>query len=342
MTSYFENHFNDCYSEFSFHDQENLNFDEEKNIFQINIQLNENKEEDDSLSQRIFENLAQKENENQKSNPIEYYPLEKIKEELEKNGINILSSHMKNFSENEIQKNIRNIVIILTVNIKERVTINKELLKLKKERDEENNSVKKCLGRPKKGTPSTNSKGTHNKNSHDNIIRKIKTLIINIIRKYLNNIHNIDIKDTDFKTSKNVVDLVSNRETLMNPISQFFKTATISKKYKKISKEYNKKIIETIEKGNDIKKKQLLEMSLHDYLDIITLKNKNHDLKDFPNLKQIIEEITSKLQNDSKKDALELSKYIIRFVLLLFNYEKYLYSKEPRKIPNKNKSNIIL
>ena len=83
MTSYLENHFNDyCYPEFSFHDQENLNFDEEKNIFQINIQLNENKEEDDSLSQRIFENLAHKENKNQKSNPIEYYPLEKIKEEL--------------------------------------------------------------------------------------------------------------------------------------------------------------------------------------------------------------------------------------------------------------------
>ena len=334
------------YPNLEFIDDYNLNndliLDEPKRNYQELNLNNKIGEEDHPQNQKNSENLFPKENnvselqKNQYSkDDFEYYDLQKIIDLLEKFGIYNFTEHLKKLEPNEIQDILQDLVIILTSDNKKNIRNNKDFLKNKRERNEENNLEKRLKGRPKKNTPLKFTEGIHDKFCPDNIIRKIKTKTINTIRIYLNNKFKINIKDTDFQTTKNVIDLKSNRETVMNPISEFFKNSISTKNKNTESKKYNKELIEAIEKGNDPYKKYLIKKPLHYFLDNITLKNVDNNLKDFPNVGQIIKEITEKYQKNTKEDSLELSKYIIRFVFLLFNYERYLYSKEPRKRFNK-------
>jgi hypothetical protein len=340
------------YLEFNYQSNNDLNLEKVGKIFQDKNLFNKNGETVPSQNQNNSENSIPKKNNDFELNQdkvqysqddFPYYDLNNIVILLEKVGIhNFTVDHFSKFNSNEIQKIIEEIDIILTGNNKKKLTSltsYKCFLKKKRERNEENKNEKNDKGRPRKDKPLKNTEGIHDKFCYDNIIRKIKTKVINKIRNYLNKIFNLQLKDTDFKTSKNVIDLKSNRETVMNPISKFFKNK-ISKKNKNTkNEEYNKDIIEAIEKGNDSNKINLLNKSLHDYLDVITLKKENTDLKDFFVLEQIIEEIIKK---DSKEDSLEQSIYIIRFVFLLFNYERFLYSKEPRKSSKKKKIELAM
>ena len=180
----------------------------------------------------------------------------------------------------------------------------KEYLKLKRNRKKEQKDEK------------------HSKLANDNIIRKIKTLMINKIRKSINNTFGSKILDNVFKSSKNVLDTESNRKFIFSQIYKLFE-GRISSKYKiKNYENYNKEQITNLIKNNP-EAKEYLNKNFHEYLDIIRYGGEN-TLQNFPKIEELIREIENKNQFENPK---EQSKYIIKFLLLLFNYERYYYAK---------------
>jgi hypothetical protein len=173
----------------------------------------------------------------------------------------------------------------------------------------------------------------HSKLANDNIIRKIKTLIINMIRESINNTFGSKILDNAFEVLKNVLDTESNRKFIFSPIYKLFE-GRISSKYKiKNYENYNKEQIINLLK-NHPEAKEYLNKNFHEYLDIIRNGGET-TLQNFPKIEELIRKIENKNQFENSKKQ---SKYIIKFLLLLYNYERYYYAKSKRRHQRKEKN----
>jgi hypothetical protein len=173
----------------------------------------------------------------------------------------------------------------------------------------------------------------HSKLANDNIIRKIKTLIINMIRESINNTFGSKILDNAFEVFKNVLDTESNRKFIFSPIYKLFE-GRISSKYKiKNYENYNKEQIINLLK-NHPEAKEYLNKNFHEYLDIIRNGGET-TLQNFPKIEELIRKIENKNQFENPKKQ---SKYIIKFLLLLYNYERYYYAKSKRRHQRKEKN----
>lgn len=196
------------------------------------------------------------------------------------------------------------------------------------------NDTKKCelkRGRKKKGD---NTKRHHDKNSPDNIFKKVKdkllvylVISINIILKNIgyeeNKLYKLDYKELVNKKS----DKKCNLELLNMPIKDLL-SMKISAKYKTISNPTNKNvnILEQIckEGANDDIIKYIFKISFKDWIDIFTLKRES-------NIKHVkFEGLDSLLEEIYKNKDLD-SNYFCNFIFCLYNYERYWLCKRIRK-----------
>ena len=170
-------------------------------------------------------------------------------------------------------------------------------------------------------------KKEHNKFAQDNIIKKCKGIFFSNV---IDNI-NAYIKEDEFKLTKlnyemYVKDLKKENElklfnTSLRDLASF--EASPKNKSKNRNSISNKSKIEKIlkkEKDND-NLINLLNLKFGEWIDIFTLKNKFDSSIEFNGLNNSLEKVRKK--NNS-------SKYLSRFIFLLFNYKRWFISKKGR------------
>ena len=251
----------------------------------------------------------------------------------------------------------------------EREMSDKKLMGKKKRRKkgkikftEENES--KTVGRKK---AEDNSKRKHDRNSGDNIIKKIKKLFIEYSLKFINNVLNsylakkkiieymrilgnnkryysneeLDniIKALDYKFIDNIKK--EKELSLLNlPLKKIFSNK-ISPKYSTIKSDYNKNMIELIlnDERDNVNIMFAFNLTLGEWIDIFTYKRKLEsfeklnevnikELEDkFVKVEKLINEIYQKNNNKN---------YLSYFISYTFNYKRWFIMKKGRnRITNK-------
>ena len=238
------------------------------------------------------------------------------------------------------------------------------------------NETKKRRGRK---TKNPKRPGIHDKICSDNIIIKIKALIFKYILSFLNTI----IKLTHESYVLNKVELLKLNYKIVNRLQKeknlkFINmtlkdlfSKEISPKYniKKLTKEYNKNIIENILKNNKVDENKIDEykfdenkinkededkgnktllfafnMTLRDWLDIFTLKKSVKEIIEYNNLE--IKTIDFGIIEKSFVGIDKLFKiikwkngeyYLTHFIFYLYNYERWFYLKKTRNSIKKEK-----
>ena len=251
----------------------------------------------------------------------------------------------------------------------EREMSDKKLMGKKKRRKkgkikftEENES--KTVGRKK---AEDNSKRKHDRNSGDNIIKKIKKLFIEYSLKFINNVLNsylakkkiieymrilgnnkryysneeLDniIKALDYKYT----DKIKKEEelSLLNlPLKNIFSN-NISPKYSTLKSDYNKNMIELIlnDERDNANIMFAFNLTLGEWIDIFTYKRK---LESFENLNEVnIKELEDKFVKVEKLINEIYQKnnnknYLSYFISYTFNYKRWFIMKKGRnRITNK-------
>ena len=207
------------------------------------------------------------------------------------------------------------------------------------------------------------SEGKHNRDSQDNIIKKIKVKILDYLLKFINNLLNSILKnklniylekekyekDLDKEKIikkidyKKIVDDMK-RENNLNFLKISLKellSYDISPKYSTLSKEINKSIIEEIlnnEKDNEIIK-FIFNLTFRDWFDIFTYKNEiiNNCILDNKKAKIIIDNLerADKLLEEIYPLNNE-NNYFSCFISLLYNYERWFFIKQGRQRKEKD------
>ena len=221
---------------------------------------------------------------------------------------------------------------------------------------------KEKLGRKKKDDP----KGNHTKDAIDNIIKKIKTSLLNYLIEFINNLLNTFINDDNkillYKNLKrkiqdkklikeldydNIVNNVKkeiNLEFLKMSLKDFL-SQDITTKYRTLPVDSNKILIEEIikiEKDNEIIMFILKDFTIGNWIDVFTYKK---ELKDFGNLnEEKIKKIMDKFIRVDKllEEIYKLNNennYFSRFFIILYNYERYFFIKRERQKKLKEKQN---
>ena len=136
---------------------------------------------------------------------------------------------------------------------------------VKEEEKVETIEEKKLLGRKRKDSL---TEGKHNKFSHDNIIRKIKSIILHIIYLFINDkIKEIYKNEPGYDKEKDELkkieqsqvinsDIKFNQNFLNETLEHIF-TVNISHKYKKYNLEHNKNLINRLLNDKNIKRRQI-------------------------------------------------------------------------------------
>ena len=211
----------------------------------------------------------------------------------------------------------------------------------------------------KRGRKTSNTGGEeHNRFSGDNIIKKIKAILVKdcneFINSMINNNYDKDKKKIILKVKykKNIDSLKRdyNLKLLEKPLKYLF-SLDVSDKYrsKKENKEYNENIIkEIIEQKNHIEIedyntiKFILDISLTDWIDLFTYKKDISTLvEDYRasdiNIGKIQENFIGAIDllNDIPKDSKEDQIYYSLFVLYLFNFHRWFWIKKGRNIEKK-------
>lgn len=212
-----------------------------------------------------------------------------------------------------------------------------------------------------------NSASIHNKDSPDNIIKKIKSKLLdyhllNFINSLLNSLLNRDKINAYLK--KNINEKEQEKEKLIKKLDykqfvddmkkennlNFLKLSLkgllskdISKKYSTLPKDLNKTVINEIlnkEKDNEIIS-FLFNLTFGEWFDVFTFKKEITDLKFLEDNKKHI--IMNKFERiDKLLEDIYLNNdinYYSSFVYLIYNYERWFYVKQGRKRKEKNNKN---
>ena len=208
--------------------------------------------------------------------------------------------------------------------------------KEKRNKNDRNSNKKQVNSYMRRGrkNKNDNTKGNHDKNTPDNIIKKCKRIffkyiiifINSIVKKYSSNPQrNYEFKKLNYK---NYIDnLKKDKEIiLLNMPLKDFISLEISRKYCsniEFNKEKMKKILKD-EKDNE-KLNSLLNMTFGEWIDVFTFK-KDIELK-FNGLQQVLKDFYN-----NKED----SEYFSRFIFYLFHYKNWFLKKKPRKSKKRN------
>ena len=183
----------------------------------------------------------------------------------------------------------------------------------------------------------------HNIYSGDNIIKKIKAILIETCRIFINSMINkkgIELLKIEYKNI-NKLERKYNILLLGRPLKYLF-SLNVSDKYKskKEEKDHNSKLIKDIfEKNIEIEDydtiKFLLDIPLTDWVDLFTYKKDIYSLaKEYDALYINYDKIQKKfigathlLSNISGKNK---PLYYSLFVLYLFNFQRWFYIKKGR------------
>ena len=190
-----------------------------------------------------------------------------------------------------------------------------------------NPTVKKLLGRKRKGS---NEKRNHNNCSYDNLLRKIKHVLLEAFRVLVNNRINKIYKISKEKS----MELVKINQAQANNIKIDFNQLFNQKKLKEIfsdktttknhcERDHNKKLIEKLLNEEDINKRKIFE-KLFNYKFIDLIKYTRNQRDGLDELEGLIFPKTfyESLENDKE--------YAIKFNHTLNNYEKLLGEKKSR------------
>ena len=249
---------------------------------------------------------------------------------------------------------------------KEEVQKEKEILK-----KEEFKKEKKSIGRKKKIRYEEGIKlSEHSKIADDNIMKKINSYFLESIRNWLNksfiddfgcfqDLNNLKkLKKPIFlKIDPKLITINLKRKSVINTMNMKFKdifSNNISKKYKKIDNEENRKLIQDIyQKQNQFFIIFILELKFIEAFNFFNGQNNLEDYKLFFLEKNIKEDIINKFINnfdkidkfiknlfakqDKNKETLEeIQDYLQRVSILCLNYKEWFQNKFNRS-ENKKK-----
>ena len=178
-------------------------------------------------------------------------------------------------------------------------------------------------GRSKKDDDSIKK---HNKDSEDNIIRKIKVCILKYLIDYCNIHISKEILHLDYKYKSNLKKDIN--ITMLNSSLKEILSYETSSKYGQGIQNHNKNVIDDIleKEANNEKIKTLLEMKLNKWIDEIFLfKENSGDNNKFKGLELTLLYIIKKFPNDND--------YLTRFLFYLYNFSNWFENKKGR---NKN------
>ena len=227
-----------------------------------------------------------------------------------------------------------------------------ELINKKKEIEDKKLTNQKKSNKNKRGrkTNETKDKGTHNKMVPDNIIKKIKAKIFEYPIIFLNNIlNNNKSKDKLFKLDYQFINRLNREQDLkfLNMSLKDLFSKEISPKYitTKRQKDFNKIYIEKILKDQSDKTILFVfNLAFKDWLDLFTLKKtikeiilkydyleKEIDYERIQKSLYSVDNLLNKIMDENDKE------YLIMFIFLLYNYERWFYNKIGRKTKIKPK-----
>ena len=169
----------------------------------------------------------------------------------------------------------------------------------------------------------------HNKDSSDNIARKIKVYIFKVLIEYCKINVSKDLLGLDYEYISNLKKDI-NVKMLDSSLKEILSLDT-SSKYGKDNRENNKKIISAIleKESNNEKVKALLDMKFNDWIDnILLFKENTKDTDKFNGLESILSDLISKLK--FPRD----NYYLTRFLFYLFNFRSWFENKKGRNENN--------
>ena len=254
-------------------------------------------------------------------NPLndKYYPIEKI---------------IKILEENNIPKYIIDIIRLKDISYKDIENISNQKKKFMTQKKRKKKSVfiinleDLTCGWNKKND---NTVRKHNKDSTDNIIRKIKVCIFKKLIEYSKEHISKKLLSLDYNKYISNLKKDINLQMLDSPLREILSLDT-SVKYGKDKKEHNKKTINSIIKeSNNEKVKNLLEMKLNDWINNIFLfKGNSENETKYKGLESTLLYIIKNLEYPNDKD------YLKRFVFYLYNFSNWFRNKKGR-----NENNLI-
>ena len=214
----------------------------------------------------------------------------------------------------------------------------------KKKRFEKSKSQPKRGRKPIKEKKKMENKGEslHDEFAGDNIIKKAKGFFLKYNIKFLNSL--FDMKkgkerfiNLDYKNCINKIKKEEELKILDLSIKQLV-SQKITSKFKKKEKDWNKKLIASLEKKNDEFIDYIFKMKYKDWINIFTLKRnvdeleikdewKKRIIEKMPKISDLFEEIKEKKGAD----------YLCHFSFYALNYENWFISKKGR-----NKQKFII
>ena len=183
-------------------------------------------------------------------------------------------------------------------------------------------------GRRKKSGDKERGRGLKDCYSNDNMIISIKSTVAGDLVNFFNN-KGLNLKSIDYSKFQKEFKMKKNLEFINGPVYKIL-SLDISKRNKNTPVNYNHKIIYNIinNPGNE-EIKYLLNMTLHEFMDIIRHNNEELEEKEiFKNVIRIEEILNKQIE---KKKGIDLNKYITKYLMLFYNYERYYYCKTARK-----------
>ena len=209
------------------------------------------------------------------------------------------------------------------------------LIKGDEEKEEKNLGKKRRRGRKKKGSL---IKGKHDKYSSDNLIRKIKGIIIRILFSFINlTIHEKYKNEPDYNMDKDKLMKIKQEQTVKSNIGfnqNFLKetlenifSVDISGKYKKYNSEHNRNLIIKLLNDNNMERRQIF----HNLFTKTFLECLEHfyGIKNINELEGI--ETFDKYKEKSRVD----DDYLASLEYTLKNYETIIRNKRGRKRKDK-------
>lgn len=245
-----------------------------------------------------------------KENNIPQYIIDKIElSEITYKDIEIIMNPIKTFITKKKRKKTKK----TEVNIEKKTEVNIEKENLPKGRNaKDDNTIRK-----------------HNKDSSDNIARKIKVYIFKVLIEYCKINVSKDLLGLDYEYISNLKK-DTNVKMLDSSLKEILSLDT-SSKYGKDNRENNKKIISAIleKESKNEKVKALLDMKFNDWIDnILLFKENTKDTDKFNGLLSILSDLISKLQ--FPRD----NYYLTRFLFYLFNFRSWFENKKGRNENN--------
>ena len=209
------------------------------------------------------------------------------------------------------------------------------LIKGDEEKEENNLGKKRRRGRKKKGSL---IKGNHDKYSSDNLIRKIKGIIINILFSFINlTIHEKYKNEPDYNIDKDKLMKIKQDQTVNSNIGfnqNFLKetlenifSVDISGKYKKYNSEHNRNLIIKLLNDNNMERRQIF----HNLFTKTFLECLEH----FYGIKNINELEGIETFDKYKEKSREDDDYLASLEYTLKNYETIIRNKRGRKRKDK-------